>query len=76
MPLIEVTLGDGRSAEQVRDMMHAVHQAAMQTLNIEAEHIHVIVRVVSRDHWSTGDSTLGEMDTADARKRPAQADLT
>jgi 4-oxalocrotonate tautomerase len=65
MPLIEVTLGEGRSGQQIRSMMHAVHRAAMQTLDIESEHIHVIVRVVSREHWSTGDATLSEMDTAE-----------
>jgi 4-oxalocrotonate tautomerase len=62
MPLIEVTLAEGRSAEQVRAMMRAVHQAVLQTVDTASEHIRVIVREVPRAHWATGDLTLTEMD--------------
>jgi|EndMetStandDraft_6_1072998.scaffolds.fasta_scaffold316103_1 4-oxalocrotonate tautomerase len=64
MPLIEVTLVDGRSPEQIRSMMRAVHQAAAGTLDIESEYINVIVRTVSEDHWSTGDLTVREMEAS------------
>lgn len=63
MPLIEVTLVvDGRSPEQIRSMMRAVHESAARTLEIESEYINVIVRPVSSDHWSTGDVTVREME--------------
>jgi 4-oxalocrotonate tautomerase len=65
MPLIEVTLVDGRSSEQIRSMMRAVHEAAARTLDIESEYINVIVRPVSPDHWSTGDVTVREMESSD-----------
>ncbi len=62
MPLIEVTLAEGRSADQIRAMMHEVHEAVLRTVNTRSEHIRVIVREVPRTHWATGDLTLREMD--------------
>jgi 4-oxalocrotonate tautomerase len=63
VPLIEVTLAEGRSPEQIRSMMHEVHEAVMRTADTRSEHIRVIVREVPRTHWATGDVTLREMDT-------------
>ncbi len=62
MPLIEVTLGAGRSPDQIRAMIHEVHEAVARTVGARSEHIRVIVREVPRDHWATGDVTLAEMD--------------
>ena len=62
MPLVEVTLGGGRSPEQVRELIHEVHRAVERTVGAAPEHIRVIVREVPREHWATGDVTLSEMD--------------
>ena len=62
MPLVEVTLAEGRSADQVRAMMREVHEAVLRTVDTKSEHIRVIVREVPRAHWATGDLTLSEMD--------------
>ena len=62
MPLIEVSLAEGHSPEQIRRMMHEVHEAVLRTVNTRPEHIRVIVREVPRTHWATGDLTLQEMD--------------
>ena len=70
MPLIEVTLGAGRSPDQIRAMIHEVHEAVARTVGARSEHIRVIVREVPRDHWATGDVTLTEMD---ARQPPQSA---
>jgi len=64
MPLIEVTLAEGRSPEQIRAMMHEVHEAVLRTVVTRSQHIRVIVREVPRTHWATGDLTLHEMDAA------------
>jgi 4-oxalocrotonate tautomerase len=63
VPLIEVTLAEGRSPEQLRSMMHEVHEAVLRTVDTRSEHIRVIVREVPGTHWATGDVTLHEMDT-------------
>ena len=62
MPLIEVTLAEGRAPEQIRTMIHEVHQAVLRTANTRTEHIRVVVREVPRSHWATADLTLAEMD--------------
>jgi 4-oxalocrotonate tautomerase len=62
MPLVEVTIGAGRTPDQIRDMMREVHHAVLRTVNTAPEHIRVIVREVPRSHWATGDVTLTEMD--------------
>jgi 4-oxalocrotonate tautomerase len=62
MPLIEVTIAEGRTADQIRAMMHEVHEAVLRTVDTRPEHIRVIVREVPRAHWATGDLTLCEMD--------------
>jgi 4-oxalocrotonate tautomerase len=64
VPLIEVTIAEGRSAEQIRNMIHEVHDAVLRTVDTRPAHIRVIVREVPRTHWATGDLTLREMDTA------------
>ena len=62
MPLIEVTIAEGRSASQIRAMMHEVHDAVLRTVDTRPEYIRVIVREVPRAHWATGDLTLSERD--------------
>ena len=33
MPLIEVTLAEGRNPDQIRAMMHEVHEAVLRTVD-------------------------------------------
>jgi 4-oxalocrotonate tautomerase len=61
MPLIEVTLAQGRSERQIRTMIHEVHEAVLRTVDTKPEYVRVIVREVPRTHWATGDVTLSEM---------------
>lgn len=68
MPLVEVTIAQGRSTDQIRAMMHEVHAAVLRTVDTRTEHIRVIVREVPRSHWATGDLTLTEMDAATTSK--------
>jgi 4-oxalocrotonate tautomerase len=73
MPLVEVTLAEGRSPGQVRRLIHEVHEAVLRTVDTRPEHIRVIVREVPRANWSTGDVTLVEMDAA-AEQLPTGAE--
>ena len=62
MPLIEVTIAEGRSADVIRSMIHEVHEAVLRTVDTKPDYIRVIAREVPRGHWATGDITLLEMD--------------
>lgn len=70
MPNVEITLGAGRSPEQLRDLIHEVHGAVLRTVGTHPEHIRVVVREVPRSLWATGDVTLAEMDVTTEMKEP------
>ncbi|MDX1888685.1 tautomerase family protein [Mycolicibacterium sp. 050158] len=72
MPLVEVTIGAGRTPEQVRALMREVHHAVLRTVNTASEHIRVVVREVPRDHWATGDVTLTELDAQRHQSTPEE----
>ncbi|MFJ9391539.1 tautomerase family protein [Nocardioides sp. NPDC101246] len=73
MPNVEITLGAGRSPEQLRDLIHEVHGAVLRTVGTRPEHVRVVVREVPRSLWATGDVTLAEMDatTTTEMKEPS-----
>ena len=73
MPNVEITLGAGRSPEQLRDLIHEVHDAVLRTVGTRPEHVRVVVREVPRSLWATGDVTLAEMDatTTTEMKEPS-----
>jgi 4-oxalocrotonate tautomerase len=62
MPLVEITVAEGRSADTIRRMIHEVHEAVLRTVDTRPDFIRVVVREVPRSHWATGDVTLSEMD--------------
>lgn len=62
MPLIEISIAQGRSPDQIRRLMHEVHEAAVRTVNALPHNIHVLVREVPRDAWASNDTTIAERD--------------
>ena len=60
MPLIEVTLVEGRTPEQLRSMISAVTTAVSETVNSPVENIRVVIREVPTTHWAAGDVTFAE----------------
>ena len=62
MPHVEITIGAGRTDQQLRSMISRVHQALAETVGARPDHIRVVVHEVPRTHWATGDVTLREMD--------------
>lgn len=60
MPLIEVTLAEGRDPERLRRLLRQVHDAVQSALDAPSESIRVILREVPPAHWSAGDVTLAE----------------
>lgn len=62
MPHVEITIGAGRTDQQLRSMIHRVHQAVADTVGAAPAHIRIVVHEVPRTHWATGDVTLREMD--------------
>jgi 4-oxalocrotonate tautomerase len=60
MPLIEVTLVEGRSAEQLRALISGVTQAAVAAVDAPVDAVRVVIREVPATHWAAGDVTIAE----------------
>ncbi|GAA2220080.1 hypothetical protein GCM10009850_121830 [Nonomuraea monospora] len=58
MPLIQVTVAQGRRPEQLHALGVALTDAAQDTLNAPRDTIRVIITEVSPDHWFTGGQSL------------------
>lgn len=60
MPTINVQMFEGRSAEQKRDFVQAVTEAACRTLGCQPSSVDIIIQDVSRENWATGGKLWSE----------------
>jgi 4-oxalocrotonate tautomerase len=60
MPLIQVTLREGRRPEQIRALISALTSATADSIGAPKDSIRVIVTEVAATHWAAGDVTLEE----------------
>lgn len=60
MPIIEVTLVEGRSPEQLRTLIAGLTSITEQAIAVRKDAIRVIVREVRKSHFAAGDVTFAE----------------
>ena len=60
MPLIEVTLAEGRSSEKLRALISKLTEAVVEAGVAKKESVRVILREVPKSHYAAGDETLAE----------------
>ncbi len=60
MPIIEVTLTEGRSPEKKRRLISALTQAVVDAEVAPKEAVRVIIREIPPEHFAAGDVTLAE----------------
>ncbi|MFE0025030.1 2-hydroxymuconate tautomerase [Amycolatopsis sp. NPDC059021] len=60
MPFIDVSLGTGRSPEQIRALIHELTEAAHRAVGAPLANIRVVIREVAPAHWAAGDVTVAE----------------
>jgi 4-oxalocrotonate tautomerase len=60
MPLVQVSLREGREPAQLRALISALTRAVVEALDAPAESVRVIVTEVPGTHWAAGDVTLDE----------------
>jgi 4-oxalocrotonate tautomerase len=70
MPLIEVTLVEGRTPEQLRALISALTRAASDAIEAPIGNVRVVVREVPATHWAAGDVTISERTRAEAGGTP------
>jgi 4-oxalocrotonate tautomerase len=64
MPLIDVSIAQGRTPEQLRALVSALHKAAEESIGAVPENTTVIIREVPPTHWSKADQTIAERQAA------------
>jgi 4-oxalocrotonate tautomerase len=60
MPLIEVTLVEGRTPQQLRTLISVLTHAAAGAVDAPVDSIRVVIREVPTTHWGAGDVTIAE----------------
>jgi 4-oxalocrotonate tautomerase len=70
MPLIEVTLVEGRTPEQLRALISGLTHAASAAVGAPVDNIRVVVREVPTTHWAAGDVTIAERAGSDTGGTP------
>jgi len=59
MPIVEVKMWEGRSAEQKNDLIAAISEAFKDSLNVDPEHLHIVILDVPKENWgSRGKSAI------------------
>lgn len=64
MPLIDVSIARGRTPEQLRSLISALHKAAEESVGALPDNTTVIIREVATEHWSKADQTIAERNVA------------
>jgi 4-oxalocrotonate tautomerase len=70
MPLVEITLAQGRRPEQIRALLAEVHAAVHRAIGAPEASIRVVVREVPPAHWSAGGVTLAERQETAKEAKP------
>jgi 4-oxalocrotonate tautomerase len=66
MPVIEVTLVEGREPDRLRDLITRLTDAAVEAIDAPRESVRVILREVPPTHFAAGDVTIAERRAASA----------
>jgi 4-oxalocrotonate tautomerase len=62
MPLVEISLIEGRPPEQIRLVIRELHEAVVRALGSNPDSVRVIAREIPATHWSAGGVTIAERD--------------
>lgn len=66
MPIIEVTITEGRSPEKIRSLIHALSVGARDALDAPMTSVRVIVREIPATHFAAADVTVAERGDGEA----------
>ncbi len=66
MPLVEVTMVEGRSPEQLRRLIAGLTAAVVEAVDAPVAAVRVVIREVPDTHWAAGDVTIAERRTGEA----------
>lgn len=64
MPIIDVSIAEGRSPEAIRSLIHELTTAAVRALDAPLTSVRVIIREVPPAHFAATDVTIAERRSA------------
>lgn len=67
MPIIQVSLVEGRSDEQLRALIRGLTDAAVEAIGAPVDTVKVILTEVKPTHWGSGNNTIAEKREAEKR---------
>lgn len=60
MPLVQISIAQGRSAEQLRTLLADVHDAVVRSIDVPPTSVRVLISEISPSLWLSGGQTLAE----------------
>lgn len=60
MPIIKVSIAEGKSHDELRGLIGALHQAVEQHVEATPDGTTVLIEEYPRAHWSRGNVTIAE----------------
>ncbi|SFO37496.1 MULTISPECIES: tautomerase family protein [Actinomadura] len=64
MPLVHISLAEGRPPDQVRALIGEVHDAVVRATGTDPARVRVLVHELPSTHWAAGGVTLAEREAA------------
>ena len=62
MPLIQATMIKGRSEKQKQAFFEGITAVAVDTLQVKAEQVRIVINEVPAEHWAVGGVSKASMD--------------
>ncbi|WP_417255019.1 2-hydroxymuconate tautomerase [Celeribacter sp.] len=72
MPLVEITMIEGRSAEQKAALIRQVTDAVECAISAPRSAIRVALRELPAEHWAIGGLSIAEIRAKDVEKKTTQ----
>lgn len=60
MPIIQIQMLEGRSEQQIKEIIRSVTNAVVETAHVPAENVRIIVTEIAHSHWGVAGKTKAE----------------
>jgi 4-oxalocrotonate tautomerase len=64
MPIVRVEILEGRTAERKAELIRRVTAAVVDTLEVRAEQVRVLLYELPAEHWAVGGQSMAERQAA------------
>lgn len=75
MPIVQISIVEGRGPDQIRSLISEVTEAVSRTLEAPVDTVRVLVTEVAPNHWGSGAHTIAEKRAASATREDSDDDV-